>query len=62
MIRQDHNRVNGKWVRGARLLDRRAQRLDVVDQRSGGSIRQRDGEEIRSALNEITTVSDHASP
>jgi hypothetical protein len=56
VVRQDHDRIDHERMRCASLLDGRAERLDVVDQRRRGSIRERDGEEERAARNEITTV------
>jgi hypothetical protein len=53
--------VNRRLMRLKRV-DRRSQGLPVIDEHPRGSIHQRDGEEKRPALDEITTVSDHASP
>ena len=45
MVRQDHDRVDCERMRRVRFFDGGAERLDVVDQRPRGSIRERDGKE-----------------
>jgi hypothetical protein len=60
VIRQNHGRVDVEGMRLPRRPKRRTQGGDVIDQRARLSIRQRHGEEVRPARNEIPAISHHA--
>jgi len=59
VLRQHYDRINREPIRSACLANRRAQRLNVIEQGSRRSVRERDGEEERPACCEIPTISDH---
>src|SRR6516165_9151405 len=61
MVRQHHDCIDRHRMREPCLPHGRPQGFDVLDQRPRGSIYERNGEEKRSACNEIPTVTDHVS-
>jgi hypothetical protein len=59
VVRQDHDRVDGKGSLASRDTKRRPKRGDVIHKRCGPAVGERHREEIGSAFDEIASVSDH---
>lgn len=60
VIRQHHGRDDVERMACADLGERAAQQVNVVNQQAGGSIRERECEEIRTAWHEIAAIENHA--
>jgi hypothetical protein len=59
MIGQHDDRIDREGMRPPRRPDGLTEGVDVIDQRGRCPVGQRDGEEIRSAREKISPVSDH---